>query len=138
LTERISAILDSARVRARAGRALRAVIMVGCVCSVLLLGACASHVYRIGSGITAPVPLTKSEAEYSEQARRAKYQGTVSVSLIVNKQGKPEDVRVVKSLGMGLDEKAVESLRKWTFKPGTKDGKPVAVRATIEVNFRLL
>jgi len=103
LSERITAILDAARVRARAGRALRAAIMAACLCSVLLLGACASHVYKIGGGITAPVPLTKSEPEYTLEARKAKYQGTVSLSLVINKQGKPEDVHVVKALDLGLD-----------------------------------
>jgi len=139
LTERITAILDVARVRARTGRVLRSAIMAACLCSVLLLGACASRgVYKVGGAITAPVPLTKSEPEYTEQARRAKYQGTVTLTLVINKQGKPAKVSVLKSLGMGLDEKAVESIQKWNFKPGTKNGKPVAVQATIEVNFRLL
>jgi TonB family protein len=138
LTERITAILDAARVRARAGRALRAAIMAACACSVLLLGACATKVYRVGQGIAAPVPVTKPEPQYSEEARRAKLQGTVLLSMVINKQGKAEKIQIERKLGSGLDEKAVEAVQKWTFKPGTKDGKPVPVRANIEINFRLL
>ena len=59
------------------------------------------------------------------------------LSIVVNADGKAEDIRVVKSLGMGLDEKAVEAVRKWVFKPGMSHGAPVSVRAQIEVNFRL-
>ncbi len=65
------------------------------------------------------------------------HQGTVSLALIVDAQGHARDIRVMRSLGMGLDEKAVEAVRKWRFQPGTKDGQAVAVQVNIEVNFRL-
>ena len=94
--------------------------------------------YRVGGGVSAPSVLFKVDPEYSEEARKAKYSGTVLLSLIVDPDGKARDIRVVRSLGLGLDEKAMEAVAKWRFKPGMKDGRMVAVRATIEVNFRLL
>jgi protein TonB len=95
-------------------------------------------VYRIGGGVSAPTVLLKIEPEYSEEARKAKWQGTVVLSLVVDEKGMPEELKVVRALGLGLDQKAIEAVTKWRFKPGMKDGKPVAVQATIEVNFRLL
>jgi TonB family protein len=95
-------------------------------------------VYRIGGGVSAPVPIFTPEAEFSDEARRAKYQGVCLISLIVDAQGNPQNPRVVRPLGMGLDEKALEAVRKYKFKPAMKDGKtPVPVMMSIEVNFRL-
>ena len=94
--------------------------------------------YRIGGGVSAPVPLNNVEAEFSDEARRAKYQGVVLVGLIVDAQGNPQSVHIVRALGMGLDEKAIEAVKKYKFKPAMKEGKPVAVSGvTVEVNFRL-
>ena len=95
-------------------------------------------VYRIGGGVSAPALLFKVEPEYSEEARKAKFQGTVLLAIVVDESGQTGNVRVVRTLGMGLDEKAMEAVRKWRFKPGYKDGKPVSVLANVEVNFRLL
>jgi len=95
-------------------------------------------VYRVGAGVTAPVLLFKREPEYTEEARQAKYQGTVLLYIEVDPSGKATNIRVQRSLGLGLDEKAIEAVRQWKFKPGTKDGIPVPVSATIEVNFRSL
>lgn len=95
-------------------------------------------VFKVGGGVSAPVLLFKKEPEYSEEARKAKYQGTVVLYVEVNSDGKAINMRVLRSLGLGLDEKAMEAVRLWKFKPGFKDGKPVTVAATIEVNFRLL
>lgn len=94
--------------------------------------------YSIGGGVSRPVLVRKVDPEYSEEARKAKFQGTVVLALVVDAQGRPKDVRVVRPLGMGLDEKAIEAVMKWIFRPGLKDGQPVAVRAQAEVNFRLL
>src|SRR5579863_5503639 len=95
-------------------------------------------VFRVGGGVTAPVPLYRPEPEYSEEARKAKYQGTVVLSIEVSPSGLASNIKVVRSLGLGLDEKAIEAVKQWKFKPGYMDGKPVTVAATIEVNFRLL
>jgi TonB family protein len=95
-------------------------------------------VYSVGNGITPPSVLTKVDPEYSEEARKAKYSGSVMLSIVVNTDGKAEEIKVVKSLGMGLDEKAIEAVQKWRFVPGKNKGMPVKVRAQIEVNFRLL
>ena len=94
--------------------------------------------YRIGGGVTAPTVLVKVEPEYSEEARKAKWQGTVILSLVVDENGNAQGIKVTKSLGLGLDQKAIEAVQKWRFKPGMKDGKAVPVMASIEVNFRLL
>ena len=94
--------------------------------------------FRVGGGDSAPVVLHKVEPEYSEEARKAKYQGTVLLYIEVDPSGKAVNIKVQRSLGLGLDEKAMEAVKQWKFKPGYKDGKPVTVAATIEVNFRLL
>jgi TonB family protein len=93
--------------------------------------------YRVGGGVSAPVPLNQVEAEFSDEARRAKYQGVCLISLIVDAQGNPQNPRVVRTLGMGLDEKALEAVRKYKFKPAMKGNTPVPVMITVEVNFRL-
>src|ERR1700730_4702550 len=94
--------------------------------------------YRIGGGVSPPTVVFKVEPEYSEEARKAKFQGTVVLFIVVDEKGNPRDLRVIRPLGLGLDQKAIEAVQKWKFNPGKKDGKPVAVQATIEVNFRLL
>ncbi len=88
-------------------------------------------------GVTAPVPIYTPEAEFSDEARRKKYQGICMVSLIVDAHGDPQNLHVVQHLGMGLDEKALEAIHKYRFKPAKKDGKPVAATITVEVDFRL-
>ena len=93
---------------------------------------------RIGGDVSAPVLVNKVEAEFSDEARRAKYQGVVLVGLIVDAQGNPQNVHIIRPLGMGLDEKALEAVRQYRFKPALKGGKtPVAVPLSIEIDFRL-
>jgi protein TonB len=95
-------------------------------------------VYTAGiGGVTNPVPIVSPEAEFSDEARRNKYQGVCMISVIVDARGYPRNPRVVRSLGMGLDEKAVEAVQKYRFKPAIKNGKPVAAMIAVEVNFRL-
>ena len=94
--------------------------------------------YRAGGGVTAPTLQHKVEPEYSEEARKAKVQGTVVLYVEVDTTGKATNIHVLRSLGLGLDEKAIEAVKQWTFIPGKKNGVPVAVQATVEVNFRLL
>jgi len=93
--------------------------------------------YRVGGGVTAPRLIYGPEPEFSDEARKAKYQGTVVLWLVVGSDGRTHDIRVQQSLGMGLDEKAIEAIRQWKFEPGRKDGIPVAVQVDIEVNFHL-
>jgi TonB family protein len=101
-------------------------------------GGVGGGVFRAGGGVTAPSLIYKVEPEYSEEARKAKYQGVVVLYVEVDPGGRAENVRVLHSMGLGLDEKAIEAVKKWRFRPGYKDGKPVTVAAMVEVNFRLL
>ncbi|MBZ5645832.1 MAG: energy transducer TonB [Acidobacteriia bacterium] len=93
--------------------------------------------YRVGGGVSAPRAIYDPEPEYSEEARKAKYQGTVVLWVVVGPDGRVREIRVSRSLGMGLDEKAMEAVRQWRFDPARKDGQPVPVQVSIEVNFRL-
>jgi TonB family protein len=99
---------------------------------------CFSCDNSVGPGTTFPVLASQIQPEYSEEARKAKYSGTVILNIEVDPSGRVVDLKVVRSLGMGLDEKAVQAVQQWAFKPGTKDGKPVAVEAQVEVHFALL
>jgi len=101
-------------------------------------GGIGGGVFRVGGGVTAPALVSKVEPEYSEEARKAKYQGSVLLYVEVDASGRAQNIRVLHSLGLGLDEKAMEAVKHWRFRPGTKDGKPVTVAAQVEVNFRLL
>ncbi|MGA7399493.1 MAG: energy transducer TonB [Candidatus Sulfotelmatobacter sp.] len=94
-------------------------------------------IYRPGRGVTPPRPIYSPEPEFSEEARKAKYQGTCTLMIVVDTDGKPINLRVVSSLGMGLDEKALETVRTWRFEPGQKDGHPVKVEMAVEVDFHL-
>ncbi len=94
--------------------------------------------YRIGNGVSAPTLVYKVDPEYSEEARKAKFQGTVVLYIEINERGLPQNPRVIQALGMGLDEKAIEAVMKWRFRPGYLNGKPVTVSAQVDVNFRLL
>ncbi len=96
-----------------------------------------SHAER-WRGVTAPVVIHQVEPEYPDEARKAKFQGSVLVAVEVDEQGRVRGVRIVKSAGLGLDEKAMEAVKKWRFRPATRDGRPVAVPASIEVSFHLL
>jgi periplasmic protein TonB len=99
-------------------------------------GGVGSYIPGVG-GVSNPIPLVTPEAEFSDEARRQKYQGVCLVAVIVDAQGNPRNERVTRSLGMGLDEKALDAVRKYKFKPAKKDGKPVPVWITVEVDFRL-
>jgi protein TonB len=101
-------------------------------------GGVGGGVFRVGGGVTAPVVLFKVDPEYSEEARKAKYQGTVLLYIEVDPNGHATNISVLHSLGLGLDEKAIEAVRQWKFAPGRKDGRLVTVAASVEVNFRLL
>jgi protein TonB len=95
-------------------------------------------VMHIGGGISRPIVLYQVEPEFSEEARKAKFSGSVTVYLYIEPDGTPSHVRVVQGVGMGLDEKAVEAVRQYRFKPAMKDGKPVRVDLYVAVNFQIL
>ena len=95
------------------------------------------NTYSAVGGVIAPRVIFKLDPEYSDEARKAKFQGNVILTFVVDAEGRARNIRVARSLGMGLDEKAIEAVRKWKFEPGMKDGIPVAVMVSVEVNFRL-
>jgi TonB family protein len=99
----------------------------------------APAVFVPGDGVTLPVPVTSVRAEYTQQALNARIEGSVLLECVVRADGTVADIRVVRSLDSvyGLDTQAVNALAQWTFKPGTKDGKPVAVRVQINTTFTL-
>jgi periplasmic protein TonB len=94
-------------------------------------------VYRVSKGMSAPRVLAKVDPQYTREARDAKISGTVLLSIVVGSDGVARDVKVIRSLDSGLDERAVFAVQQWKFQPGVRDGAAVSVRATIEVNFRL-
>ena len=91
----------------------------------------------VGGGVAAPEVIHSVEPEFTEDARRANFQGSVSIKLIVDSQGTPQDVRLVRHLGMGLDEKAIEAVKQYRFKPAMYQGHPVSVQIVIDVDFHL-
>jgi TonB family protein len=98
----------------------------------------AAAAMRVGADVSMPSVLYKIEPHYTEEARQSKYQGTVALYVEVDPSGRARNIRTVRALGLGLDKKAMEAVLQWRFNPGMKDGKPVTVAATIQVNFRLL
>ncbi len=100
-------------------------------------GGIGGGVFRMGKGMTPPRPIYDPEPEFSEEARKAKYQGVCTLEVVVDAMGRPTNIKVVGALGMGLDEKAIEAVKTWRFEPAMKDGHPVAVAVNLEVDFHL-
>lgn len=94
-------------------------------------------VMSVGGGVSAPQVVHSVDPEFTEEARRADFEGTVAIQLIVDAQGKPQDIHVTRHLGMGLDQKAIEAVRQYLFRPAMYQGHAVAVQMVIEVAFRL-
>ena len=139
LSARIAAILDQTRVRTMAGVRSRVAIAVLAVCSVPVLAAfqVPTEPYPVGNGVSAPVPIYKPEPQYPQEGKDAHAEGAVGLSLVVDQNGVPLQVTVTQPLEPSLDAAAVAAIEKWRFTPGMKDGKPVPVRATIVVQFKL-
>ena len=95
-------------------------------------------ILRVGAGVSAPSVTYRQDPEYTEEARKAKVAGAVMLGVVVDTEGNARNIQVVRSLDPGLDQKAIDAVSHWKFRPGQKDGQPVNVRATIEINFRLL
>jgi TonB family protein len=99
----------------------------------------AQEVFTAKDGVTLPTPVRSIKPGYTAAAMEAHIEGTVLLDVVVLDDGKVGEVKVSQSLDMeyGLDTQAVEAAKQWLFKPGTKDGKPVAVRVTLEMTFTL-
>ena len=95
-------------------------------------------VHQVGEDVSAPAVLQKVDPEYTDEGRAAQLSGTVVVSTEIGPDGLAHNTRILRALGLGLDESAIDAISQWRFRPGVKDGQPVTVAATIEVNFRLL
>jgi periplasmic protein TonB len=101
-------------------------------------GAGPQGIYPAGRmGVTVPQVIYSPEPNFSDEARKAKFQGIVQLLVVVGKDGRTYDIRVAQSLGMGLDEQAIEAVRKWRFRPATLNGQPVATQVAIQVDFHL-
>jgi periplasmic protein TonB len=101
-------------------------------------GGIGGGVYSVGGGVTAPVAIYRPDPEYSEEARKAKIQGTVVLEVVVDESGRVRNPKILQSLGLGLEEQAIKTILTWKFKPAMKGGKPVAVSILVHTLFRLL
>jgi len=126
---------EATEMESRAGEAQRAMTTSRFTVQAAALGA---GVFRVGGGVSAPKLLKKMEPEYTEGARAGKIQGTVLLGVDIAADGTAGNFEVIRSLEPGLDQKAIDAVQQWLFQPGMKDGALVTVRATIEVNFRLM
>lgn len=139
LEQRVVAILDATRPRAAATTRARAAIVLATLLLTMLAAAQDSPIYRANEpGVTAPSIVFKVDPAYTQEARDAKIQGTVVLRLVIDQQGLAQDIAIERSLDTGLDQKAIEAIRQWRFRPGMKDGVPVRISAVIEVNFKLM
>jgi TonB family protein len=105
--------------------------------STVLVNGVTEPVYKVRDGVKPPRLVYSPEPDFSEEARKRKVRGVVTLSVVVTSVGKTTLVRVLQGLGHGIDEKAVEAVSKWKFQPATKDGKPVSAEIAVEVDFGL-
>jgi protein TonB len=118
---------------------VRSILTVAAL-SVVMAGAALAQtgpVYKIGEGITAPRLMKEVKPHYTEGAMRRKVEGIVETNSVVLADGTVGDVTITRSLDDELDLEAIKAVKQWQFKPGTKDGKPVAVAVNIELTFTL-
>jgi TonB family protein len=139
LTSRIAAILEAGRIRAVASAGARLGIVLAAIAVMVPLSAFQNRdVYHGGEdGVKAPSIVYKVNPSYAPEPKAAKIQGTVTITAVVNAQGRADDIRVTRSLDPQLDANAIAAVSQWLFKPGTKDDQPVDVAVTIEINFKL-
>jgi TonB family protein len=97
----------------------------------------AERVYSVGGDVTGPAVIRQIEPRHTDAARRAKLQGTVHLKLVVDSNGVARDIVVTQGIDSGLEANTLQALRQWRFRPATRNARPVAVRANIDVNFRL-
>ena len=117
--------------------AMRAVFAVLALVFVAASSLGAERIYAVGGDVAGPAVMHKVQPRFTEAARKAKLHGTVRVKLVVDSNGIARDMVVVKGIGSGVDENAMEALQQWRFRPATRNGRPVAVTASIDINFRL-
>jgi TonB family protein len=140
----VRSILDPTRSRTGAGLLVRCAIVLGAAALILPIAVTRQQVhaqgkiYKMSDGVTQPRILYKQEPEYTPEAKDEKIEGTVTLQVVIATTGYAENIRVIRSLDPGLDANAIAAVSNWQFKPGMKDGQPVAVYATIEVTFHLL
>jgi TonB family protein len=140
LERRLTALFDSKIDRSALSRRAAAAVTLGAILVAVpatLLRAQDDKVYKVADGVEPPRLLKKIDPEYTQKARDAKISGTCVLEVVVGADGKARDMKVKRSLDAGLDEKAIEAVERWEFAPGRLGGKPVAVSATIEINFKL-
>jgi TonB family protein len=137
---RVRAVLDPQRDRRRAGRASWSLALTGALALLLPIAALRAQdrIYKMDEGVAAPKLIRKVEPKYTQEAKDAKVEGAVVISVVINTSGQVSQAEVERSLEPGLDANAIDAVRQWVFEPGRLKGEPVSVRATIEVNFRLL
>jgi TonB family protein len=144
LETRVRSILDPSRRRVTAGILVRCAIALAAAALIVPIAVtrqkvhAQGKVYRIGNGVSAPSILYKVEPQYTPEAKDDKIQGTVKLQVEITPEGVAENFLVLQSLDAGLDANAITAVSNWRFKPGMKDGEPVAVFATIEINFHLM
>jgi TonB family protein len=138
LETRVEAILDSSRCRSGAGLRSRIAVALAAAGLLFFLIACQEErIYKVAELQTPPKVVSKVEPIYTDHARKAHIQGPVYLSLLIDPQGSPKNIRVTRTLDKGLDREAIVAIEKWHFSPGIKDGKPVLAAAIIQVNYRL-
>jgi TonB family protein len=136
LRERFKHLFERRQEASRSSR--RTAIAIPALLLLLTTVSFAEKIYKIGPGIVPPKVLEKtSEPQYTEEAKAAKLQGPVMLTIVVGADQRAHDIKITKSLDPGLDASAIDSIKTWRFQPGTKNGKPVPVQAKIEVNFHL-
>jgi TonB family protein len=133
LHERLARLFE----RREAASSRRTVIAIPLLLALMTTVSFAEKIYRIGPGIAPPKILEKTEPHYTEDAKEAKIEGTVQLTMVVGTDQRVHDIKVTKSLDLGLDANAIACIRTWRFQPAMKDGKAVPVQAKIEVNFHL-
>lgn len=139
LAVRVEAILDRARRRTMLNRRMALASAAAALAIALPLAAMQTErpVYKIGADVTAPAPTYREEVQYTPEAKAARIEGAVLLSVVIEASGTVSGIQVLRGLDAGLDKQATLAVEKWRFKPAMKDGAPVAVSANIEVNFQL-
>jgi len=140
MERRMRALLDRTANRSGVSRRTLTAVALACIAITLPLAALQQDdtVHKIGGDVVSPRLIHKVEPQYTEEARDAKIAGTVKLTVIIERDGHANDIKVIESLDPGLDANAILAVKQWEFEPATKEGKPVRVSATIEVNFKLL